>query len=73
MAEETKTYVFGNDSNSLLPALMNGNGFGNGNAWWVIILLALLWGRGGYGQNDVAPILGALNGDTGRDLLAQGI
>ena len=73
MAEETKTYVFGNDSNSLLPALMNNNGFGNGNAWWVIILLALLWGRGGYGQNDVAPILGALNGDTGRDLLAQGI
>lgn len=49
MAEETKTYVFGNDSNSLLPALMSNNGFGNGNAWWVIILLALLWGRGGYG------------------------
>ena len=33
MAEETKTYVFGNDSNSLLPALMSNNGFGNGNAW----------------------------------------
>ena len=30
-------------------ALMgNNDGFGNGNGWW-IILLFLLWGRGGYG------------------------
>lgn len=73
MAEEAKTYVFGNDSNSLLPALMNNGGFGGGNAWWVVILLALLWGRNGFGGGDAAPILGALNGDTGRELLAQGI
>lgn len=73
MSEESKTYVFGNDSNSLLPALMNNGGFGGNGAWWIVILLALLWGRGGYGQGDVAPILGALNGDTGRDLLAQAI
>ena len=73
MSEESKTYVFGNDQNSLIPALMSNGGFGGGNAWWVVILLALLWGRGGYGQNELAPILGALNGDTGRELLAQGI
>lgn len=73
MAEESKTYVFGNDSNSMLPALMSNGGFGGNGAWWIVILLALLWGRGGYGQGDVAPILGALNGDTGRDLLAQAI
>lgn len=72
MAEE-KTYVFGNDSNSMLPALMNG-GFGGNGAWWVVILIALLYGRNGFGNGgDLAPILGTLNGDTGRELLAQGI
>ena len=72
MAEE-KTYVFGNDSNSMLPALMNG-GFGGNGAWWVVILIALLYGRNGFGNSDdLAPILGTLNGDTGRELLAQGI
>ena len=74
MSEESKTYVFGNDSNSMLPALMgNCNGLG-GNAWWVVIIMALLFGRNGFGNNgDLAPILGAMNGDTGRELLAQGI
>ena len=71
MSEESKTYVFGNDSNSMLPALMgNCNGLG-GNAWWVVIIMALLFGRNGFGNNgDLAPILGAMNGDTGRELLA---
>lgn len=71
MSEE-KTYVFGNDANSMLPALMNGNcGFGGG--WWVIILLALLWGRNGYNNGDYSQILASMNGNQGRDLLAQGI
>ena len=73
MPEETKTIVFGNDSNSLIPALCNG-GLGGNNAWWVVILIALLFGRNGFGGGqDIAPILGAMNGDTGRELLAQGI
>lgn len=72
---EEKTYVFGNDQNALLAGLMNNNGFGGGcGAWWVIILMALIWGRNGFGGNgDYGQVLQTLNGDTGRELLAQGI
>ena len=54
-----------------LLAMMNNNGFGNGNAWW-ILLLFLLWGRngfGGYGENVPQMIA---NGD-GREYLMQAI
>lgn len=33
----------------------NGDGFGDGNGWWVLIILFALfggWGRGGYGANN---------------------
>ena len=52
MSEETKTYVFGNDGNSMAPLLaaMNNGGFGGNGAWWPLIFLFALWGgNGGWG------------------------
>lgn len=59
----------GVDSNLL--AMMNSNGFGNGNAWW-ILLLFLLWGRNGFGGycENVPQMIA--NGD-GREYLMQAI
>lgn len=37
----------------------NGNGFGNGDGWWILILLALLWG----GNNGWGNGFGGNNGD----------
>lgn len=69
MAEETKTYVFGNEGNATVPAwmAMNNGGFGTGNlgGWGTGILGFLLgalfnggWGGfggfGGYGNNGAA-------------------
>ena len=91
MAEESKTYVFGNGESSslaaLAPALSNAgmspalmasmmnSGFGGGQgAWWIIIFIIALMGRGwGGNQGDTDAILAALNNDTGRDMLLSAI
>ena len=86
---EEKTYVFGNDNsmaaiasalanNNMGPmmAAMNSGGFGgNMGAWWIIIILAVLWGQNGFGRTsgNTDAILSALNGDTGRDMLLSAI
>lgn len=86
---DEKTYVFGNDNsmasiaaalanNNMGPmmAAMNNGGFGgNMGAWWIIIILAVLWGQNGFGRNggNTDAILSALNGDTGRDMLLSAI
>lgn len=92
MAEESKTYVFGNGESSSLAALapllsnagmspalmasmMNG-GFGGGQgAWWIIIFIIALMGRGwGNGQQgSTDAILSTLNNDTGREMLLSAI
>ena len=80
MAEE-KTYVFGNDSNSLpLAYALNGNGWNNGlgGGWGTGILGFLLgaafgggWGGfGGFGGNGAA---GMLNGDANTNVVLQAI
>lgn len=67
MAEESKTYVFGNDGGSaatlapllsnmgtmpaMMASMMNNGGFGGNGAWWILIILFALWGRNGWGEN----------------------
>ena len=49
-----------------LAAVMNndGNGFGNGNGWWIILLFLFLgWGNRGYGNN------GGGAGNVGGDMI----
>lgn len=74
MAEEAKTYVFGNDSsaNSMLPFMANG-GFGGLGGWGGLLLgwlFGMGWGGyggfGGWGGNGNA-------GDATRDLVMQGL
>jgi hypothetical protein len=74
MAEEAKTYVFGNDSsaNSMLPLMANG-GFGGLGGWGGLLLgwlFGMGWGGyggfGGWGGNNGA-------GDATRDLVMQGL
>ena len=73
MAEEAKTYVFGNDgSNSMLPLMANG-GFGGLGGWGGLLLgwlFGMGWGGyggfGGWGGNGNA-------GDATRDLVMQGL
>ena len=80
MAEE-KTYVFGNDGNSLplAYALNNGNGNGWGLGGWGGALIGFLlgaginggWGGwGGFGGNGAA---GMLNNDNNTDVILQAI
>lgn len=59
----------GVDSNLL--AMMNSNGFGGGNAWW-ILLLFLLWGRNGFGSYGENVEQMIANGN-GREYLMQAI
>ena len=75
MSEEAKTYVFGNDSNSLIPALMNNNGFGgNMGAWWIIIILAVLWGRNGFGNGqDLSSLYSTLTSGQNSNLVMDAI
>lgn len=81
MSEETKTYVFGNEGNSIAPLLaaMNNGGFGGNGAWWPLIFLFALWGGNGFGGNGwgnrqgTETILQTLNGDQGRDMLMSAI
>lgn len=87
MSEETKTYVFGNDSDSKVPAwmAMNNGGFGGyGNGWGggiIGFILGILLGNnglfGGWGNNNggygAGYIANQLNNDTGRDLIMQAI
>ena len=69
MAEDSKTYVFGNDSN--VPAWMamnNGGGLFGGNAWGggiVGFILGLLFGNGGLGG------FGGFGGGAAASLGAQ--
>ena len=87
MAEEAKTYVFGNDgANNMWPlAFANNNGFG-GNGWGGAglgfiggLLLGGLWngGFGGWGNNggnNAAVAAGMYANDSAtRDLIMQGI
>ena len=86
--EESKTYVFGNDGSAAmsaalansnlapLMAAMNNNGFGGEGAWWIVIILAVLFGSGGWGGNgnqNTNAVLSALNGNTGRDMIMQAV
>lgn len=75
MSEEAKTYVFGNDSSSMLPALMNNGGFGGNGAWWIIIFLACLWGRNGFGGGgqDLSSLYSALAGGQNSNLIMDAI
>lgn len=86
MAEETKTYVFGNEGGTV-PAwmAMNNGGFGgfNGNTIGDLIGLAIVasifgWnggnGFGGFGNNGGAGFLSnQLSNDSGRELLMNAI
>lgn len=87
MAEETKTYVFGNEG-ATVPAwmAMNNGGFGgfNGNTIGDLIGLAIVasifgWnggnGFGGWGGNNGGAgfISNQLNNDSGRELLMNAI
>ena len=83
MAEE-KTYVFGNEGNSLplAYALNNGNGWNNGFGGWgggiVGFLLGLAFGGfggwGGFGGNGFGGGMGNLvNSDSNRDVVLQAI
>lgn len=74
MAEEAKTYVFGNDSsaNSMLPFMANG-GFG-GLGGWGGLLLGWLFGMGWGGFGGYGNWGGNGNaGDATRDLVMQGL
>ena len=80
MAEEAKTYVFGNDgANSMWPlAMANGNGFGGWGGgilgFLAGILFGGLWGGngwGGFGGNGAAGMYA--NDSATRDLIIQGI
>lgn len=89
MAEETKTYVFGQDNMSLATllsqrgidantlALLNNNGFGGNNFLWIIFLFFLMgWGGNGFGMggnNGTGFLANQLNNTAGRDLLLQAI
>lgn len=87
MAEETKTYVFGNEGNATVPAWMAmNNGWGNGlNGGWGTGILGFLLGAlfngngfggfGGFGGNGAAAgYLGnQINNDNNTDLILQAI
>ena len=82
MAEE-KTYVFGNDANSLpLAYALNGNnGWGNGFGGWgggiVGFLLGLAFGGfggfGGFGNGFGGGVGNLVNSDSNRDVVLQAI
>lgn len=89
---DAKTYVFGQDSNCMnwiapllqqkgidpnVLAMMNNDGFGNGNWIWILFLI-LLFGRngfGGYGDNVAGTgyLSNQITNTAGRDLLMQAI
>lgn len=83
MAEEAKTYVFGNDgANSILPfAMANNGGWGNGWGGGILgflagILFGGLWGGngfGGWGGNGAGAAGMYANDSATRDLIIQGI
>ena len=82
MAEEAKTYVFGNDgANSMLPFAMANNGGFNGWGGGILGLLAGilfggLWGGngwGGFGGNGAGAAGMYANDSATRDLIIQGI
>lgn len=82
---ESKVFMFpdgGNNTNNgidpnLWLALNQNGGFGNGNCWWILFLF-LLWGRNGYGFNDLngsgtGYLSNQITNGAGRDLLMQAI
>lgn len=65
-----------NNNMGPMMAAMNGGMNGGMGAWWIIIILAVLWGQNGFGNRggqDTNAILAALNGDTGRDMIMQAV
>lgn len=91
MANETesKTYVFGNDSNSIMPwmmsmlqqkgidpnvLLMNNGGMG-GNNWFVWLMFLWMFSGNGNNWNNGANgfVQNQLANDTGRELIIQAV
>lgn len=79
MAEE-KTYVFGNEGNSLpLAYALNGNGWGNGLGGWGGALIGFLLGAafnggwGGFGGFGGGNTAGLLNSNANTDVVLQAI
>ena len=83
MAEDGKTYVFGNDSQVPAWMAMNNGGLFGGNAWGggiVGFILGLLFGNGGlggfggFGGGSAAAALGAqANTNNSTDLILSAI
>lgn len=44
-----------------------GMGFGDNNAWWIIIFLAILWGNNGFGGNGMNGIMPWMLGQQGTN------
>lgn len=64
-----------NNNMGPMMAAMNG-GFGGGmGAMWIIIILAVLWQNGGWGNNgqNTDAILASLNNNSGRDMIMQAV
>jgi hypothetical protein len=83
---ETKVFNVPDGNNSIDPSLMfalsQNGGFGNGNWMWMMFMWILFpwifggnnWGNGGFGGNNGTGFLAnQLNNDAGRDLLLQAI
>ena len=63
-----------NYSLSDLAAATNGNGFGSGNSFWIIILFFLIcngggWNRGGYGYGTGGELSGYASAASQQDIL----
>ena len=83
---ETKVFNVPDGNNSIDPSLMlalsQNGGFGNGSWMWMMFMWILFpwifggnnWGNGGFGGNAGTGFLAnQLNNDAGRDLLLQAI
>ena len=63
-----------NYSLSDLATVTGGNGFGNGNSFWIIILFMLIfgnggWNRGGYGYGTGGELSGYASAASQQDIL----
>lgn len=73
MADETKTYVFGQDGNNMLPFAMANNGFGGNGIWAILLGMLFGWGFGGNGGFGGWGGNGFANTEGTRDLIMQGL
>lgn len=72
---DTKTFYFpdqGNSCANMMSMLANNGGFNGNNGWW-IILLFLLWGRNGWGNDNGVSVPQMLSNGEGREFLMQAI